>query len=408
MPLTGYLTVAAIQDAIQHLVTTYPAICRPISLPELSHERRASQALLLGTRQNPDRQGILLIAGVHARETVNPDLLVDLAQRLCQAYTAGTGLTFGGRAYNADVVRGLLTDLDIFIFPLVNPDGRAFVQAAGGDPMWRKNRRPIPGSACRGVDINRNYDFLWAEGFGASTDPCIDTFRGTGVFSEAEPRNVRWLLDTYPLIGAFVDVHSFSNLILYPWTDDDSQAVDTSMTFRNPAYNGQRGVIGDAYREYLKQPDQTASVTIGTRIRDAIKAVRGTTYTLKPGSQLYAWGVAATSTDYAFSRHLVAASRRKIRAFVLETGTEFQPPLSEAVEIIKEVSAGLVEFCCALQQCVTLAVQVAELQAEIRDLQDQLQHASPDEKPYLTAQIRQRQNQISTLNGQATALGCPT
>ena len=27
------------------------------------------------------------------------------------------------------------------------------------DRMWRKNRRPIEGSKCVGVDLNRNFDF---------------------------------------------------------------------------------------------------------------------------------------------------------------------------------------------------------------------------------------------------------
>jgi hypothetical protein len=38
------------------------------------------------------------------------------------------------------------------------------------------------------------------------------------------------------------------------------------------------------------------------------------------------------------------ATKRKVFAYTVETGTEFQPPYSEALNIISEVSSGLVEF----------------------------------------------------------------
>ena len=52
-----------------------------------------------------------------------------------------------------------------------------------------------------------------------------DTYHGPGAFSEPETRNVAWLLDRYPTTRYpttrfLTDVHSFSELILYPWGDE--------------------------------------------------------------------------------------------------------------------------------------------------------------------------------------------
>ncbi|MDP8970340.1 MAG: M14 family metallopeptidase [Actinomycetota bacterium] len=343
----GYLSAAAVEAALQRLASTYPSICQVVTLPEPSIEGRTIHALRIGGGNGDDRPGLLVLAGVHAREIVNPDLVVSFALRICQAYTARSGLSFGGKRYPAEDVRTVLDGLDLFCVPLVNPDGRVWVQSPAGDPMWRKNRNPNPGRACMGVDINRNYDFLWPSGIGTSTDACSEVFKGERAFSEPETRNVRHLLDEYPHIECMVDVHSYSELILYPWGDDDNQTTDPAQNFANPAFDGQRGVVGSGYREYIPEPDLDWYVDTGTKVRDAIAAVRGRSYTVQQGVGLYP--TSATSDDYAYSRHFVDAGRR-VYAYVFETAREFQPPQPEGAQVIEEGSAGLVELCLA---CVT-------------------------------------------------------
>jgi carboxypeptidase T len=343
MPPRGYLTAAGVESALEYLANTYPPICQLIVLPEQSYEGRTIRAVKIASRADGDRPGVLFIGGVHAREIVNPDLLVSFALNLCQAYTSGTGLTFGGRSYDSSTVRMLVDTLDIFILPLVNPDGRVYVQSPTGDAFWRKNRNPNPGLPCQGIDLNRNYDCLWSSGIGTSANSCSDVFRGSNAFSEPETRNVRHLLDDYPNIMGMIDVHSFLELVLYPWGDDDNQSTDPSMNFTNPAYDGMRGTAGDSiYREYMPQTDEDWFATTGERIKDAIAAVRGRVYRVEPSINLYP--TSGTSKDYAYSRHFVDATKRKVFAYTVETGTEFQPPYSEALNIISEVSSGLVEF----------------------------------------------------------------
>ena len=172
-----------------HLAATYSALTELITLPEQSVEQRTIHALKIAGGSAQSRRGILLIGGVHARELVNPDLLVTFATRLLQAYTNGTGLSFGPVSYSKTLVKLIVDTVDLFILPLVNPDGRAFAQSPAGDPMWRKNRAPNQGLPCKGVDLNRNYDFLWSSGIGTSGSACTDVFKGSTAFGEPETRN---------------------------------------------------------------------------------------------------------------------------------------------------------------------------------------------------------------------------
>lgn len=373
MPPTGYLSAAGIESCLQYLATTYPSITQLYVMPEHSIEGRTIRALKIASGSGTDRRGVLFIGGVHARELINPDTIASFGLKMCQAYTAHTGLTFGAKSYTAEVIKVLVEAMDIYLLPLVNPDGRVYVQSPSGDAWWRKNRNPNPGKPCKGVDINRNYDFLWSSGIGTSADSCSDVFKGSAAFSEPETRNVRYMLDHFTNICCFMDIHSYSQLVLYPWGDDDNQTTDPTMNFQNPVWNGLRGMAGNPYKEYIPSADLNKYVSTGTRIRDGIAAVRGRVYTLEQSIGLYP--TTGTSDDYVYTRHFVDASKRKVQGFTVETALEFQPPYSEALNVMAETSAGMMEFCmsclCAVEATTKTAALTDEL-ADIRSFRDEI------------------------------------
>jgi carboxypeptidase T len=329
----GYLSAAGVEAGIQHLAVTYPAFCQAIVLPETSVEGRTCHALKIASGSG-DRRGVLFLGGVHARELVNPDLLISFALYLAEAYHQGTGMVLGEMSFPPGFVKLIVENLDIVIFPLVNPDGRAYVQAPGGDPWWRKNRSFHPASGCYGVDINRNFDFLWPSGIGTSANPCdYQIYKGPNAFSEPETRNVRWLLDTHPNIMGMIDIHSYDNDMLYPWGDGTDQET-------SPTGN-----------DYMPQADLDWYTSVGHSVESAIQAARGTVYTVKQSIQLYP--TSGTSQDYAYSRSFVNSKQTRVYAYTLETGTEFQPPFPQATDIMVEVAAGLVQFCVECVCAVT-------------------------------------------------------
>jgi murein tripeptide amidase MpaA len=362
-----YLNVTEVESALSVASSPpYAAFTQLITLPNLTWEGRQCHAIKIANGSGADRPAVYFLGGVHAREWGSPDILINFVEQLEQAYQSGAGLTFGTKTFSAADIQTIVDTLDIIVFPQANPDGRNYSMTV--DALWRKNRRTAaPNSnACPGVDINRNYDFLWDfptyfnvadSGVSDSTDPCdYQVYHGPSAFSEPETANAQWIFDNFLNIRFFVDLHSYGQDVLHSWGDDENQTTDSSRTFRNPAFNGMRGVAGDAYREYIPPDDLSTAVALGNAFRDGIQASRGTTYTVKPAFDLYP--TAGTSDDYAYSRHFVDASKQNIIAYTLEWGTEFQPPYSEMQNIIQEITCGLLTFCLwvrnSLKRCAFL------------------------------------------------------
>jgi murein tripeptide amidase MpaA len=348
----AYLNDIEIESALQNLAAGYPNSTELIDCPNVTHEGRRSHVLRVGTMRGAAADGVLLLGGVHAREWVPPDALVFLAADLLEAHEIGTGLVYDGKRFSASEVRQVLGSLDLFIYPCVNPDGRHFSQT--NDPLWRKNRRPNPSNeSCVGVDINRNFDFLWDHvtkfapnsGVSSSEDPCNrQVYRGPSPISEPETKNVVWLLDTYPQIRWHVDVHSAVPVILHSWGSDQDQTAESTQTFLNSAFDSVRGLPDDAaYGEYITQADLDVVKTLSNRMSEAVKAVRGDGYPVGQAFGLYP--TSGASDDYAFSRHFADPSKTKVYGFTVECGRDFQPVWTEAEEVIREVSAGLLAFC---------------------------------------------------------------
>lgn len=362
-----YLNVDEVESALAVANLEHPTITELIELPNKTWEDRTTHAIRIG--DGTPMCGVYFIGGVHANEWGSSDILMDFVERVTDAYANGTGISLPGRSFSASDIRFIVQSLDVFVFPLVNPDGRAFSQ----DPNtglwwsegWRKNRRPGEDAFCRGVDINRNYDWLWdfekhfdpQSDVRNSTDPCGITYTGPAPFSEPETKNVVWLVDQQPHIRYFIDLHSYSEVVLHPWGDDDNQSTDPGMSFQNPAYDGQRGVHG-GYAEYIEPMDETTLIGLGTKMSQAIQAVHGRHYQVGQGWDLYP--TAGTSVDYLYSRHRVDPTKPKILPFTIEWGSDQNPyPHHPAYnptmkDIIEEVVAGLLEFCLsAAERCAS-------------------------------------------------------
>jgi len=148
-----YRTTAQLDDAIASLVNTKPDLCTRVKLSD-SIEGRRIFALRLRAGGGSNRRGILIVGGMHARELMNPDAIVELAFDLVEAYTNEAGLAYGGAQWSALDVKVMMETLDIWMLPCANPDGRNQVMKPGGQWDWRMNKRDNPGTPCDGV-------YLW-------------------------------------------------------------------------------------------------------------------------------------------------------------------------------------------------------------------------------------------------------
>ena len=216
-----------------------------------------------------------------------------------------------------------------------------------------------------GVDINRNYDFLWDFETKFHPDAIVSAsdsrrsrvYHGEKPFSEPENLNVKSLLDSYPNIRLFIDIHGVTNpaKILLPWGDDEIQHIDPLMNFTNPSYDGLRGIPTDShpdgplYKAFFRETDYNRFHLIGHIMMRTIREVRQTEYSVGPGS----------SKDYVYGRHIQDSSQSKVDSFLIEWGPSlewnnyyrFQPPyleppgLDKFTPVIHDVSAGLIGFC---------------------------------------------------------------
>ncbi|WP_030198117.1 M14 family metallopeptidase [Streptomyces sp. NRRL S-87] len=351
----SYLNIVEVESGVASLAAAFPTTTDLVPLPEPSAEGRACNALRIGTHRLEPKNAVVLTGGLHAREWGSCEILVNLAADLLHAHAGGTGLAYGGTHFTAAQVRTVLEELDVVVFPLVNPDGRHHSQNV--DPNWRRNRNPAMSGgnpAAIGVDVNRNFDFLFdfetafhpLAPVRVSNDPADpnQVYQGPEPFSEPETRNVRWLVQHFDRTRWYVDVHSYTQTMLYVWGDDDSQSDDPTRNFRNHAFDGRRGLKDDLlYAEYLPKVDADDSAVLAEQFCRALGGVRGKVYTPKPAFDLYP--TCGTSDDYTYARHIVEEGGERILAFTVEWGTEFQPLWPEMQKIVLDVDAGLVQFC---------------------------------------------------------------
>lgn len=126
----------------------------------------------------------------------------------------------------------LLENRRLFVVPVLNPDGYVYNQTTNpdGGGFWRKNRRANAGGTF-GVDLNRNYGYEWGrDNAGSSPDGASETYRGASAFSEPETAALRNFVDAHRIRVA-LNYHSFSNVLIYPWSFERDLYTPDSAAF---------------------------------------------------------------------------------------------------------------------------------------------------------------------------------
>jgi hypothetical protein len=114
----------------------------------------------------------------------------------------------------------------------VNPDGYIYNQEndPNGGGMWRKNRRNN-GNGSYGVDLNRNYGYMWGyDDQGSSGNPWDATYRGTEPFSEPETTVIKDFCESHEF-GIALNYHTYSNLWLYTWGYTEEPCEDDELLY---------------------------------------------------------------------------------------------------------------------------------------------------------------------------------
>jgi len=321
-----YLKVVDLENKLDSVATSSSGYCRKDSCPEQTVPGgRKVFFVNISAPSTPDtpRTPVLISGGVHAREWAPPDALVSFIAKLIDAGVGNKPAKYGPFAQSswagkplpapratpvrypeftvpADAVQSVLDEIDLYIVPLVNPDGRAFSRHPDWNRWWWRKNRASQGSVgtCLdthgldqnvGVDLNRNFDICWkGENFydptyfastvkvHTATATCVgstplshefgQTFRGANEFSEVEARNLQWLQEHHD-IQFFVDVHSHGPTILFPWGIAEKNTTDDSLSFLNSGLGATRDATTG---EFIPATLEARLTLIGGRMHDGI------------------------------------------------------------------------------------------------------------------------------------------
>lgn len=247
----GYRTVEENQQFLQQMAAQFPNLAQVVTYGQSWQKTQNAAtgydltAIKLTNRNIAgDKPTFFLEAGIHARELVPPEIATRFITYLLKNYGKDADATW------------LLNEHTIIVVPLVNPDGR---KVAETNPSKRKNTN-ITYGACTistlGVDLNRNFQYLWGTVNMPTTPVCDQTFPGLSAASEPETQGIQnYINSLYPdqrgplrtdpapldATGVFLDMHSTGNLVLYPWGQDNTPPPNLQLRTiarKMASYNG--------------------------------------------------------------------------------------------------------------------------------------------------------------------------
>jgi carboxypeptidase T len=175
-----------------------------------------------------DKPKLFINSAIHAREYTTAPLVLEFARWLVNGYGVNADATW------------IMDHHEVHLMLHTNPDGR---KRAETGLSWRKN---VNNNFCantntRGIDLNRNFGFTWntTGGEGSSGSACNLTYRGPSASSEPETQAVEsYIRSLWPdrrgpgvndpapsdTSGIHLDIHSFSQLVLWPWGETATPA----------------------------------------------------------------------------------------------------------------------------------------------------------------------------------------
>ncbi|XP_018335306.1 mast cell carboxypeptidase A-like [Agrilus planipennis] len=278
-------------EYLYDLAVKYPNIISIDNLGQSTEGKEIVVAKLSISKEDINKPIILIDAGIHAREWIAPAAALFIIKQLTEV----------------SINMRLMKYIDWYIIPVLNPDGYEYSRE--NDRLWRKNRKRYLNSTCVGVDLNRNFDFQWSN---ALNDPCSESYPGPKPFSEAETINFReYVRSLGTRIKLYVSLHSYGNMILYPWgyTESSPQNVDSLQR------------LGEEVSKKIRDLNQGSSYKVG-RISEMLYKASGCSVD---------WMKETMGVNYTYA----------IEIFDGESNGEFEPGPQHILKCVQEVFVGL-------------------------------------------------------------------
>ena len=223
-----------------------------------TYEGRDIWMVKLSDNPNVDEKelGVLLMGAHHGNEKPSFEVLIFFIKYMVETYDKPDTDNDHDGLLNEDLIDGVDNDGDgmidedpsesrvrdiinntqIFIVPMVNPDGVEY--------GWRKNRVPNHGPfgltreiTSYGVDLNRNYGYLWYLPYifphryhlAFLLPDKSWNYHGRYPFSENETKAIKHLVESHNNIRIAISYHSYGEFLFYPWTHTSLHTPDEDL-----------------------------------------------------------------------------------------------------------------------------------------------------------------------------------
>jgi|GEM_PF-778435 len=235
-----------------------------------------------------DEPSVLFVGCHHAREWISVEVPLYIAHYLTANY-----------ATNPEIA-SMVDNQQIWVVPMLNPDGYTYSRTVNAS--WRKNRRNN-GNGTYGVDLNRNYGYMWSyDNEGSSGNTGAYDYRGSAPFSEPETRALRDLCLAHPF-RSMITYHNYGGEVAYPW----------------------------GYK-WESPPDRCRDRHMADVMRDLMNAVHGAGYT----SEVYPYLTNGDTTDWTYGIFRIPSITIELRPTGTSGGSGFELPEDEIIPTCEE------------------------------------------------------------------------
>jgi carboxypeptidase T len=215
-----YHTYDELTDELQSLQVNHSDI---MTLTSIGRTYEGRDLWMVKLSDNVDQEesepGVLLMAAHHGNEWPGVEICLFFIRFMVEQYENET----------VPEVREALNSTQIFLLPMVNPDG----VCADTRKNCAPNHGPFgrnPSLTSYGVNLNRNYDDPWFLAFlypiryylPLILSDSSFNYRGPYPFSENETTAVKYFAEQHDLCLS-ISYHSYGEFIVYPWMHTTKQ-----------------------------------------------------------------------------------------------------------------------------------------------------------------------------------------
>ncbi|KAI1700338.1 zinc carboxypeptidase domain-containing protein [Ditylenchus destructor] len=323
-----------------------------------SFEGREVPFVKIGFPAKAPKKILLLDAGFHANEWNGH----------------ASALHFIDRLVSDSALADLLHDIDIYVIPVMNPDGYEYSRTNKGHG-WRLTRSgPHGDQKCYGADLNRNWDFHWctdefevlerlaalcicmalesAPGplltcqtrlmcdtglYGAAhaqVPPITPQYCGEKIFSEPEARALQqFMFKNKDLMKGYITLHSYSELIIHPYGCCEDNV--TAQYSEDVEY-----LVSAPPVRFLTA--QSFVKRVANKAADAIVEVGGPRYDVGTARETIIYTASGASDDYTKAMGVKFV-------YTIEIGKEYAVPQEQIESTARQIVAALIVFAREVQ-----------------------------------------------------------